>query len=468
MKLHFLGAAQDVTGSCFLIEVDGHKILVECGMVQGSPKLETHNRDPFSFDPTEIAAVILTHAHIDHSGRLPLLVKRGYKGPIYTHRASADLCKILLLDSGYINQKDAEITNRKRQRAGKTQVEPIYTEVDAKEVLPLFKPLEYKQKTEILPGVQVQLQDAGHILGSAVVELWLNAAGCQRKIVFSGDLGHSGAPLLKDPSYLEAADLVLMESTYGDRNHRPWQETWDELGEVLQSAKRGRGNILIPAFAIGRTQELLYTFQQHLTEWGLNHWHIFLDSPMAIEATKTYAKHWDLYDAKAQRITKEKGSPYKLPNLHLSMTTADSMRVNQIDCGAIIIAGSGMCTGGRIKHHLKHNLWRRECHLIIVGYQSPGTLGRHIVDGAKSVKLWGEVVKVAAKVHTIGGLSAHADCEGLLKWYGSFTNHPQLALVHGEQHAMQRLADTLHQRYTIRPWTPKRNQVVDLKTMKLG
>jgi metallo-beta-lactamase family protein len=443
MRLSFLGATREVTGSCFLLTVGHRRVLVECGLVQGSRKHERHNRAPFPFEPRDLDAVVLTHAHLDHSGRLPLLIKRGYAGPVYAHPATADLCSILLEDAGYLNEKEAQWENRERARDGRDPVEPLYTRHEARRANRQFETLAYGRSMEILPGIRITMRDAGHILGSAIVEFDLREGGRSRKLVFSGDLGHSGAPILRDPERIGSADWVVMESTYGDRLHRPWHETWNEIGEVISNARSGQGNILIPAFSVGRTQELLYVFQRHFEDWGLADWDVYLDSPMGIEATKVYARHARLYDARAREIYESGGDPFALPNLHLSVESEDSMKINEIRSGAIVIAGSGMCSGGRIRHHLKHNLWHEHAHVIIVGFQARGTLGRALVDGVSSVRLQGEQVEVRAKIHTIGGLSAHADQQGLVDWFQGFGGRPRVALVHGEPGAMDALAQRL-------------------------
>jgi metallo-beta-lactamase family protein len=422
-------------------------VLVECGLIQGSRQHERHNREPFPFDPNTLDAVVLSHAHLDHSGRLPLLIKRGYRGPIYTHRATVDLCAVLLQDAGYLNEKEAQWENNKRQRKGLEFIEPLYTRQEARETLNHFTPLAYAESKELLPGITLTLHDAGHILGSAIVELTARDGKRTHRLVFSGDLGHRGAPILRDPEKLKQADLVIMESTYGDRLHRSWAETWQEMGEIISNARSSKGNIMIPAFAVGRTQELLYVFQRHYDEWGIGDWQVFLDSPMGIEATEVYAKHARLYDEGAKALYSETGSPFGLPNLHLSRRSQDSMQINRIRSGAIIIAGSGMCTGGRIKHHFKHNIWREHAHVMIVGFQAQGTLGRSLVDGAQHIRLWGETMQVKAQVHTIGGLSAHADQQGLLNWYTHFEQRPQLVLVHGEPGAMDALGERLKHEY---------------------
>ncbi|MGA8261452.1 MAG: MBL fold metallo-hydrolase [Arenicellales bacterium] len=442
MQLQFLGATREVTGSCYLLETDRARVLIECGMFQGSDEHERHNRDEFRFKPAEIDAVVITHAHIDHSGRLPLLVKRGYRGPIYTHSATVDLCKVMLADSGYLHEKEAEWANRRLGR-GHDKVEPLYTRQDAEETHELFEAVAYGGAKEVAPGVTIIFRDAGHILGSAIAEVHVDDGGVRRKLVFSGDLGHRGAPILRDPEAVADADLVVMESTYGDRLHRPWDDTWREMGEILSNARSERGNILIPAFTVGRTQDLLYVFNRRFDEWGLASWQIFLDSPMAIKATEIYDHHARVYDHRAKAFERQHGGLFDLPNLHMCESSKESIALNEIRSGAIIIAGSGMCTGGRIKHHLQHNVWRKETHVMIVGFQARGTTGRALVDGADHIRLWGEDVNVAAKVHTVGGLSAHADQHGLLEWYGHFTDRPPVYLVHGEPRSMDALAHRL-------------------------
>lgn len=443
MHIEFHGAAGEVTGSCHLISVGKYRVLLDCGMVQGTHKDEARNAEPFPFEPSSIDAVVLSHAHIDHSGRIPFLVKSGFKGPIYTQKASRDLCRIMLKDAAYLNEKEAEWENRKRERKGLKLVDALYTMQDARLAMRQFKGIDYAVKKIILPGITLRLSEAGHILGSAIVELWLEENGVQRKLVFSGDLGVPGRPILRDPAFIENADIVLMESTYGDRMHRSRDETHKEVIEIVKQAEKARGNILIPAFAVGRTQHLLYEFARHYRDWGLDRWQIFLDSPMAIEATEVYTRHPELYDTEATELWRANQRSSMLPNLHLSRTANQSMRLNRIQSGAIIIAGSGMCTGGRIKHHLKHNVWRNDCHIVIVGYQARGTTGRMLVDGAKYIRLWGETIRVRANVYTVGGLSAHADQSGLMDWYGHFKNRPPLALVHGEPHSINALSERI-------------------------
>jgi len=443
MSIQFFGAAGEVTGSCHLVTVGAHRLLLDCGMIQGGHLDEARNREPFPFDPRHIDAVILSHAHIDHSGRLPVLVRRGFSGPIYAHRATRDLSRVMLKDAGYLSEKDAEWENKKRERKHLDPVEPLFTVDDAKLALRQFKGLVYGKKQKILPGVTLRLADAGHILGSSIIELWLEEGGKTRKLVFSGDLGRRGMPVLEDPEIIREADRVVMESTYGDRFHRSLEDSVQEFDEVLNSVTNGRGNILIPAFAVGRTQEIIFLMAKNFDKWNLGRWQIFLDSPMAIEATRIFTENVDLFDIEATRLWRENSKHPLLPNLRMSRTPNQSMAINRIRQGAIIIAGSGMCTGGRIRHHLKHNIWRRECHLVITGFQARGTLGRTLVDGARQIRLWGEEIRVAAAVHTINGLSAHADQSGLKNWYAGFRNRPPVTLVHGEDHALTGLSECL-------------------------
>jgi len=462
IDVQFFGAAGEVTGSCHLVQVGPHKVLLDCGLIQGRAKDEARNHEPFSFDPGKIDAVILSHAHIDHSGRIPLLVKAGFRGPIYTHRATRALCRIMLKDAGFINEKETEWENRKRARKGLRNIEPLFTVDDAKFAMHQFKGLDYNTKKRVLPGITLRLVEAGHILGSSIVELWLEHNGERRKLVFSGDLGRSGMPILRNPEIIKRADLVIMESTYGDRVHRSWESTQEEIGGVLNSASHNKGNIIIPAFAVERTQELLYLFAKYYKEWNLNRWQIFLDSPLAIEATEVFARHTELFNADSANMWHQHTKRSMLPNFHFSRTANQSMALNRIQSGAIIIAGSGMCTGGRIKHHLKHNIWRRECHIIIAGFQTQGTLGRMLVDGAKHIRLWGETIRVSADIHTIGGLSAHADQAGLIQWYSQFEHKPPVVLVHGEALAQQGLAERLRKALAAPVSIAQLGQKIDL------
>lgn len=443
MQLQFFGAAGEVTGSCHWLRAAGKNILLDCGMIQGGREEHERNAAAFPFDLQQVDAVVLSHAHIDHCGRLPLLRKRGYRGPIYTHHATAALAKIMLEDSARLAAADVEYQNRRRARRGLPAFEVLYDQADVHDVLMQMRGLDYAKWQSILPGIELRLADAGHILGAAIIEIRAEAAGQRKKLVFSGDLGPKGAPILRDPTPIEDADLVMMESTYGDRLHRNRSDTLLELGEIFKQVRANGGNVLIPAFAVGRTQEILYWFAQRFEAWGLAEFRIVLDSPMATKVTTVYGQHQDLFDEEARRVWKSGHDPFRLPNLKFIESIEESQALNRISKGLIIIAGSGMCNGGRIKHHLKHHLWRNDAHVIFPGFQAQGTLGRLLVDGAETVRIYGEEIKVNAHRHTIGGLSAHADQAGLAEWYGHFPKRPPVVLVHGEDAAREGLAKVL-------------------------
>ena len=454
MDISFLGAAGGVTGSCHLVRVGGHELLLDCGLFQGAAEDEARNREPFPFDAAGLGAVVLSHAHIDHSGRLPILVRRGFRGPVYATPATIDLVRVLLRDAAHLQEADAERENRRRLRAGKGLVKPLFDAGDVEDALRCFRPLEFEQPADILPGVRVTLLPAGHILGAASVVLDLEEGDRRRRVAFSGDIGQDDSCMLPAPRPPANADLVLLESTYGDRNHRSHDDTLREIGEVLERAWEAGGNLLVPAFAIGRTQELLTLFARHYAEWRLDRWLLFVDSPMAIQANAAHLRHHELFNASARRLFGGRGLRELLPRLQETAGTDESMAINRIRRGALVIAGSGMCTGGRILHHLRHNLWRRECQVMIVGYQAAGTLGRRLVDGAERVTIHGEEIRVAAGIHTIGGLSAHAGQDGLAAWYGAIDGRPDVALVHGEARAREGLAARLAAGFGVQPVQP--------------
>jgi metallo-beta-lactamase family protein len=444
MRVLFHGAAGEVTGSLHEIEAAGKRLMIDCGMIQGSPEAEARNAEAFPFEPSQIDALILSHAHIDHIGRVPLLVQRGFRGPIYAQTATADLMPVMLMDAAGIAEGEAMRANRDRRR-GQPEAVPLYTKDDVRVAMQRVEPIPYDNRTELFPGVEMCFRDAGHILGSCIVELWADG----KKLVFSGDLGPKGTPILRDPAVISEADLVLMESTYGDRLHRECAETIHELEGILDEAWRGGGCVLIPAFAVGRTQELLYWFAKHWDDWKMSRWQIFLDSPMASKVVDVYDRHQELFDDDAKRVWRNHPNPFKLPNLHITETVDESMAINRIERGAIVIAGSGMANAGRILHHLKHRLHRRQTHVVFVGYQAEGTIGRRLVDGAKWVRIHGHDVRVNAQRHTVGGLSAHTDQRGLMDWYGQFVGRPPLALVHGEDKAREALSGELGEMYGI-------------------
>ena len=443
MQIEFYGATSGITGSCHILRANGHLVLVDCGLIQGRRELEAKNREPFPFSVEEISAVILTHGHIDHSGRIPLLVRQGYQGLIYAQNATRDLCEILLQDSAYLQERDAQYENKWRERKNKPLIEPLYTVRDARSALENFVGLCYREKKVILPGISICFQDAGHILGSSSAEVWIDEDGNRQKIVFSGDLGQYDTPILNDPAVIQQADHVLIESTYGNRRHRDRESTLEEIGAIIRDARHDRGNLLIPAFAIGRSQEILYYMGKYYDDWELDRWEIFLDSPMAIKATKVYWEYPHLYDEDATRLRHRINEMPKVRDLHLSSTVEESMAINNIRSGAIIIAGSGMCTGGRIIHHLKRNISRKGTHVMIVGYQAHGTLGRKLVNGDPQVKIHGELYEVRARVHTVGGLSAHGDVDDLSRWIGNFNSDPFVHVVHGEDESKQDFRDGL-------------------------
>ncbi|HEX5693205.1 MAG TPA: MBL fold metallo-hydrolase [Arenimonas sp.] len=449
MLVRFHGAAGEVTGSCHEVEANGHRVLLDCGMIQGSDADERRNEDPFPFDVGDIDAVVLSHAHIDHSGRLPLLVRRGYKGPIWTQHATADLLKVMLEDAANLAQMDADRDNRHR-RDGKTNHKPLFTKGDVAAVLRQVRGIDYERPHDILGGVTLTLRDAGHILGSASVELAADEAGGRRVLAFSGDIGPRGTPILRDPVPVPRADLVLLESTYGGREHRERQATLDEIRDVLEHAWADQGNIIIPAFAVGRSQELLYWFARQWEEWKMSRWKIFLDSPMAMKVVDVYGRHEPLFDDEARAVWNGRPHPFKMPNLQLTPEVAQSQAINNVRGGAIIIAGSGMCNGGRVRHHLRQHLGRRQSHVMFVGYQARGTLGRRLVDGAQSVRIFGEDYQVNAARHTVGGLSAHAGQSGLMDWYAGIEGRPPVVLVHGEDDAREALAKAMEKKLGAR------------------
>lgn len=433
MRLTFLGASGMVTGSSYLLEAGGSKLLVDCGMFQGSKATEALNRRAFRFEPAAIDAVLLTHAHIDHSGLLPKLCKAGYKGKIYATEATADLCRIMLPDSAHIQEFEAEIAGRKGRRAGKPPLEPLYTVDDAYACLKNFAPKPYGQKLDITPEVTVRFNDAGHILGSSIIELWVTENGKTVKFVFSGDLGQPDQPLIKDPSAIDAADYIVMESTYGNRNHEHYDKG-EALAAIINETVARGGNIVIPAFAVGRTQTIIYYLYKLLKAGKIPDIPIFIDSPLAISATDIFAHHPEVFDAEAHEILYGQNENInRLLKLKFTRTPDESKAINFLKDPAIIISASGMADAGRILHHLKHNLWRPESSVILVGYQAEGSLGRRLVEGVKRVKIMGEEVSVRAKIHNLDGFSAHADQEYLVKWLTMFQEPPaNIFVVHGE------------------------------------
>jgi metallo-beta-lactamase family protein len=459
-----LGAAQEVTGSCHLIESPAlGKMLLDCGMHQGASSLKKIGQDDFEFVPADIDAVILSHAHLDHSGLLPKLVSLGFKGPIYCADATADLLRVMLLDSINIYLGDLERENRKLLRKGKTPLEPEYSEEDVHEVLSLCVTKNYNESFHLTEQASCTFFDAGHILGSAIVEVKLHEKGGVKTLVFSGDLGNKNAVLMKDPSFLKQADILLVEGTYGDRNHRPIEDTVEQLREIIKETEKRGGNIMIPAFAVGRTQEILFYLGQLHREGLLQNWQVILDSPMAIEITKVYDKWFSSLDSKdIDQATPDAHSIIKdfIPSLFLSVTPENSMAINRIKKGALIIAGSGMCTGGRIRHHFKSRIWDSRNTIIFCGYQAMGTLGRLLVDGKKMIRIFNDSFAVKANIETLGGFSAHAGQRELVEWIGQFTPSPQVVLVHGDAEALDKLSYVLWDEKNLSSIIPTKRQAI--------
>ena len=451
-QLSFYGATGQVTGSCYLLETQQHRILLDCGMFQGSKETEKQNTIDFPFNPASIDAVVLSHAHLDHCGRLPKLLKDGFKGPVFLTDASFPLLELMLKDAVHLQTRDIEWENKRRERSGKELLDPLYELNHVEDLLKLRQPIAYNKETIILAGISLSFHDAGHILGSAIVRLHITDENETKTLVFSGDLGNPNSPLLRDPTLLTQADVLLLESTYGDRNHKPLEHTLDELSDTLAAADKNGGNVLIPAFSVGRTQDLIYWLGQLQRQGKLPQKQIYIDSPMAISASEIYAANTALFNVDDPEFSKTAPHGWHawLKGLIYSQSAEESMAINRIAGGAIIIAGSGMCNGGCIRHHLKYNLWRRNAHILIVGFQAEGTLGRMLVDGNKKyIKILGAEVKVEAKIHTLGALSAHADQSQLLDWASHFkAPKPKLYLVHGEKTA----ALSLQSCFSRRDW----------------
>lgn len=456
MRLTFLGAARMVTGSSYLLEVGDEKILVDCGMFQGSKAISALNRRPFVYDPTSITAVLLSHAHIDHSGLLPKLCKSGFKGPIYSTKVTAELCRIMLPDSAHIQEFDAEIATRKGQRAGKNPVEPIYTIEDAYSCLEHFKPVAYNTEIEVSPNITVRFQDAGHILGSSVLEVWVRDEGKTSKFLFSGDLGQPNQPIIKDPTFVDEADYIITESTYGNRKHEHYDKE-EKLAEIINDTVSRGGNIIIPSFAVGRTQMILYYLHKLLKSGKIPDIPVIIDSPLAISATDIFMHNTQDFDSEAvEMLNKEHENPLNMPQLTFTRTAQESKALNSLDRPAVIISASGMADAGRILHHLKHNLWRQESSVVFVGYQAQGSLGRRLVEGAKKVKIMGEEISVKSKIHNLEGFSAHADQDQLLSWLGNFKSKPaNVFIVHGEYDMSEPFARLIEEKLQYPTYVPQ-------------
>lgn len=455
MKISFLGAARTVTGSCFYIETDRYRFIVDCGLFQGSKEEEALNDEPFPFNPGELDFMLLTHAHIDHSGRIPKLYVDGFKGTIYATKATTELAAIMLPDSGHIQEFENEWVNRKRERAGLPPVKPIYTQEDAVNCIKLFQSVRYFEEIQINDQIRVRFNDAGHILGSSIIELWVNEDGKEVKLVFTGDVGNNDMPILRDPTIIESADYLVIESTYGNRTHMNVENKVERFVEIITSTMEKGGNIIIPSFAVGRTQEILYEIFKHREEYGdilnqLLEIPVFVDSPLAISATMVFRNNLDCYDEEARSYIANGSNPLDFPGLHFTQTADESKALNVSDGSKIIISASGMCDAGRIKHHLKHNLWRKDSSVVFVGYQAGGTLGRRLVDGAKKVRIFGEEITVNARVEMIEGFSGHADRDGLLRWISKFSSKPRkIFLIHGEDEAIDSFAGLIGENLNI-------------------
>lgn len=449
IRLTFLGAARNVTGSRNLLEANGTTLLVDCGLYQ-ERSLRARNWEPFHVPPASLSAVLLTHAHIDHSGYLPRLVREGFRGPVYCTGATAEIARISLLDAAHLLKEDAEFKKRRHQREGRTGPHPeipLYDASDAAAVSPLFQPVKYKEPVELGPGIEAVFFEAGHVLGSAMVQVNIRRNGQLRRVLFSGDIGSPGRPIIHDPTYFEESEYVVMESTYGDRVVNGASGIARQLEDVINSTVQAGGNIVIPSFALERSQELLYYLNKLLMKDRIPHLMVFLDSPMAVNITDVFGRHHDLYDSDMRTLVRNNNSPFEFPGLKLVRTSDESKAINHIKGNVIIIAGSGMCTGGRIKHHLVSNISRPESTVLFVGYQAEGTLGRQIVDGAKEVRILGQCYPVRAKVVRIDGFSAHADRNGLLRWILALRKPPRRIFVtHGEEQASTSFAALVHEK----------------------
>jgi metallo-beta-lactamase family protein len=456
VRVTCLGGTGTVTGSSFLIEsAQGKRVLVDCGLFQGGRRMEERNWHDWGFDPKQIRTLFLTHAHIDHSGKIPKLVKDGFQGHIITSTPTAELCRIMLLDSAHIQEMDAEWQTRKNKRKANAAVIPLYTTEDAEASLNFLSPVERDRIIEVEPGIKARLRNAGHILGSSILELWVQEKDASLKIVFSGDLGKKDQLIVRDPHEIFDADYLFLESTYGNRLHRTFDQSKEELLEAIQHAVSHQQKIMIPAFAVERTQEILYILGEFHRAGHIPDIPIYVDSPLAIKATKIFRKNKKYYDEEAQAIVDQGYDPFDMPNLQFTESTEESIAINKRSGSAIVIAGNGMCTAGRIKHHLKHNLWREGASLVIVGFQAQGTTGRKIVDGARRVKIFGENVSVKAKVFTIGGFSAHADQNDLLAWASHFESKPRVFLIHGEATASRALAKKIQELFNLEVHVPR-------------
>lgn len=463
ITLGFYGAAGEVTGSCYVVTTDRARVMIDMGMHQGEREADEHNRRMPSVDVAALDAVVLTHAHLDHCGRLPLLTRHGYRGPIHCTHATADITGVILRDSAFIQMEDCARFNRRLRRGDEPCEEPLYDIEQAELTLKQLKSIGYGQRLNIAEGITIEFFDAGHILGAASVQMVIKDGARTLTIVFSGDVGVTGSPILRDPVTPIPADVVLLESTYGDRDHKPLDQTRDELLAILRHAQNTGGKVLIPAFALGRTQDIVYHIGEFLRDGKLPSVRVFVDSPMATSVSELYTAHKDVYDDRASELLRLKMAPLTFPGLHYTRSVEESKRLTQSSGSMVIISASGMCTGGRIMHHLAHDLDNPNTHVVIVGYQGHGTLGRRLVDGAKVVTIFREQVKVQAQIHTLGGFSAHAGQTGLLEWAEPFrASKPRVFLTHGEDGPRARLRDQLSARLGLKATLPMYGDVVEL------
>jgi metallo-beta-lactamase family protein len=463
MKITIIGAAGgEVTGSAYMVQTKTSRVLVDCGLFQGGKRSEALNRPPTQPN-RKLDAVLITHGHLDHTGRLPLLSQMGYAGPVFATPATIEMSALILRDSAHIQQADAERVNRKRQRAGQPPIEPLYTPQQAEEIIQCFKPVPYQQAVEVAPGIQAIWAESGHMLGSASIQLIVDDEGKKKKIVFSGDLGPKNAPILKEYEPFHQADMVFLESTYGDRDHSPFGETVDEFVNIVKDAVNQGGKILVPTFAVGRAQLLMLLLSQMFRKKQVKPFPVFLDSPMAIKATNIYMEHKELFDDEMLKYISQRPLREDLKSLKMCETAEDSKKINDQPGPCLVMAGAGMCNAGRIVHHLKANLWKPETHVVIVGYQGDGSLGRRLIEGANPVSIFGEKIAVRAKVHTLGGFSAHAGQTDLLSWFNVIAPcKPRVVLTHGENEPRQILAKMIQQRYKLKALLPVMNESVEL------
>lgn len=464
MKIKLHGAAGgEVTGSAYMVQTRDARVLVDCGMFQGGREAAAKNRTPEAARKGTLDAIVLTHAHLDHTGRLPLLAKWGYSGPVYATKATLEMTALILRDSARLQLQDAERQNRKRERAGEPPVEPLYSPEHAEAIIPCFKAVPYQRPVTIAPGIRACWAEAGHMLGSASIQLLVEEDGRTKRVVFSGDLGPKGTPILRDFEPFQEADMVFMESTYGDHDHRPFRQTVDEYVNIVKDAVRHGGKVLVPTFAVGRAQLLTLLLSWMFRKGKVKPFPAYLDSPMAIEATRIYMRHVDLFDDEMRNYMRERLLREDLKTLKATETPEESKKINERKGPCLVMAGAGMCNAGRILHHLRQNLWKPETHVIIVGYQSRGSLGRQLVEGEKFVRIHGEKIAVRAKIHTLGGFSAHAGQTDLLNWFSVIApSRPRVVVAHGEDGPRKELAKLIYQRHGLRSILPAFGDVIEL------